>query len=181
MEQQPRRLGSQWPWVAVAAIVAIAGVAIAFIVVNGNSGKSTQAVTGAPSASKSTGTTTAHKTSKPKVVVKTVTTQTKTVVQQPAAPAQPSGSASGLAACDQNISVNSATSCPFAANVFYQYAQDVQSGGGPGTYTVYVYSPATGQNYNDTCSYNPANQIVSCSHGSDLIQFPYYAAEVYHP
>jgi hypothetical protein len=36
-----------------------------------------------------------------------------------------------------------------------------------------------GQSYPETCNYNPANQIVLCSHGSDLIQFPYWAAEVY--
>lgn len=46
---------------------------------------------------------------------------------------------------------------------------------------VYAYSPATGQSYFDTCNYNPANQIVLCSHGSDLIQFPYWAAEIYQP
>ena len=93
----------------------------------------------------------------------------------------PSSSPSGLAACDQNISVNSNTSCQFADNVFYGYAQDVQTAGAPGSYVVYAYSPSTGQSYFDTCDYNPANQIVLCSHGSDLIQFPYWAAEVYQP
>lgn len=92
-----------------------------------------------------------------------------------------SSSPSGLSACDQNISVNSATSCAFADNVFSGYAQDVQQNGGPGSYVVYGYSPATGQGYDDTCNYNPANQIVLCSHGSDLIQFPYWAASVYQP
>ena len=104
---------------------------------------------------------------------------TSTSTQQSAAP--PSGSPSGLTSCDQNISINSATSCAFADNVFYQYAQDVQQAGAPGSYIVYAYSPATSQSYNDTCSYNPTNQIVLCSHGSDLVQFPYWAAEVYQP
>ena len=99
---------------------------------------------------------------------------------QTTAPAA-SGSPSGLTSCDQNISVNSATSCQFADNVFYQYAQDVQQAGGPGSYIVDAYSPVTAQDYDDTCSYNPANQIVLCSHGSDLVQFPYWAAEVYQP
>jgi hypothetical protein len=67
----------------------------------------------------------------------------------------------------------------FADNVFAQYAQDVQQAGAPGSDVVYAYSPATGQSYPETCNYNPANQIVLCSHGSDLIQFPYWAAEVY--
>jgi hypothetical protein len=106
-------------------------------------------------------------------------TSTSTSTQQSAAP--PSGSPSGLTSCDQNISINSATTCAFADNVFYQYAQDVQQAGGPGSYFVYAYSPATGQSYNDSCNNNPTNQIVLCSHGSDLIQFPYWAAEVYQP
>jgi hypothetical protein len=99
----------------------------------------------------------------------------------PAASAPPSSSPGGLTACDQNISVNSATSCSFADNVFTGYAQEVQQNGGPASYDVYAYSPVTGQGYDDTCTYNPANQIVLCSHGSDLIQFPYWAAEVYQP
>lgn len=68
-----------------------------------------------------------------------------------------------------------------ANNVFYQYAQDVQQAGAPASYLVYAYSPATGQTYTDTCTYNPANQIVTCSHGGDLIQFPYSAAEDHQP
>lgn len=99
----------------------------------------------------------------------------------PAASAPPSGSPGPLTACDQNVSVNSATSCSFADNVFTGYAQDVQQNGGPASYVVYAYSPVTGQGYDDTCTYNPANQIVLCSHGSDLVQFPYWAAEVYQP
>src|ERR1700733_14381171 len=98
------------------------------------------------------------------------------------APSGPAPSSPGpLTACDQNISVNSSTSCSFADNVFTGYAQDVQQNGGPASYDVYAYSPVTGQGYDDTCTYNPANQIVLCSHGSDLIQFPYWAAEVYQP
>jgi hypothetical protein len=106
-------------------------------------------------------------------------TKPTTVPQQTAPPATPSSSPSGLTACDQNISVNSNTSCPFADNVFYGYAVDVQQAAGPGSYVVAGYSPSSGQSYNDTCNYNPANQIVLCSHGPDLIQFPYWAAEVY--
>jgi hypothetical protein len=99
----------------------------------------------------------------------------------PAPSAPLSSSPGGLTGCDQNISVNSATSCSFADNVFTGYAQDVQQNGGPASYDVYAYSPVTGQGYDDTCTYNPANQIVLCSHGSDLIQFPYWAAEAYQP
>ena len=98
--------------------------------------------------------------------------------QAPQQAAPPSGSPQGLTPCDQNISVNSATSCSFANNVFNGYAIEAQSAGA-GSYPVYAYSPDTGQSYTDTCNYNPANQIVLCSHGSDLVQFPYWAAAVY--
>jgi hypothetical protein len=104
---------------------------------------------------------------------------TQAAAPQTQAAAPPSSSPTGLTACDQNISVNSSTSCQFADNVFYQYAQDVQQAGGPGSYYVYAFSPASSQTYTDACNYNPANQTVLCSHGSDLIQFPYWAAEVY--
>jgi hypothetical protein len=99
--------------------------------------------------------------------------------QPPPQAAAPSSSPQGLTACDQNISVNSNTSCPFADNVFNEYAIAVQSAGGPGSYPVFAYSPDTGQGFTDNCDYNPANQVVLCSHGSDLIQFPYWAAQIY--
>jgi len=102
--------------------------------------------------------------------------------QQQQQTAQPTpGSPAGMTACDQNISVGASTSCSFADNVFAQYAQDVQQAGAPGSYSVDAYSPSTGQTYTDNCNYNPTNQIVLCSHGSDLVQFPYWAAEVYQP
>jgi hypothetical protein len=91
----------------------------------------------------------------------------------------PSSSPSGLTPCDQNISVNSNTSCPFANNVFNQYAIATQSAGAPGSYAVFAFSPNTGQSFTDNCNYNATNQIVLCSHGSDLVQFPYWAAQVY--
>ena len=106
-------------------------------------------------------------------------TQQQTSSGTNTSPAQTPSSPSGLSACDQNISVNSNTSCQFADNVFAQYAQDVQQAGAPGSDVVYASSPVTGQSYTETCNYNPANQIVLCSHGSDLIQFPYWAAGVY--
>lgn len=178
MQNRPRSL---WPLVAAAAIVAIAGVAVA-IIVRGNdsatSPHSTIAVA-AQTAPTSATTTTALK---PRVVHQTTTVvqQTKTVTQA-APPAQaptPSGAPTGLTACDQNISVNDNTSCPFADTVFNQYAVDVQQGGA-GSYEVYAYSPATGQTYNDNCQLNSDAQIVDCSHGGDLVQFPEWAAAVY--
>ena len=89
-----------------------------------------------------------------------------------------SGNCQGLTACDQNISVNGTTSCPFADNVFNQYAIDVQQNGA-GSYSVAAASPSTGQTYTDNCEMNSDTQIVDCSHGGDLIQFPEWAAAVY--
>jgi hypothetical protein len=102
--------------------------------------------------------------------------------QAPSTPEQAppaSSSPQGLTACDQNISVNSNTSCPFADNVFNQYAIDVQAAGGPSSFSVFAFSPGSGQSYTDNCNYNATSQIVLCSHGSDLVQFPYWAASIY--
>jgi hypothetical protein len=104
---------------------------------------------------------------------------TSTVVQQ-AAPTTPAGSSQGLTACDQNISVNSSTSCAFANNVFAQYASAVQQASGPLSTDVTASSPVTGATYTDSCQYNSSTQIVLCSHGSDLVQFPEWAAAVYN-
>jgi hypothetical protein len=86
----------------------------------------------------------------------------------------------GLTACDQNISVNAATtSCQFADSVFAGYASIDQANGGPVSTDVTATSAATGGTYTDDCQYNASTQIVLCSHGTDLIQFPEWAAEVY--
>jgi hypothetical protein len=161
-----------WPWVAVALVLAVAAVMITLIIVRGKGGSSasTARVVDAPLR---------HRRRK-RVVHTTVHTVTApaTVTESATAPA---GSPTGLRSCDQNISVNSATSCPFADNVFAAYANDVQSAGSPGSYQLYnIYSPSTGDSYSDTCNYNPSTQIVLCSHGSDLVQFPEWAAAVYN-
>lgn len=169
MEGQ-RRSGSPWAWVAIAAIIAVAGVAVAFILTrnNGNGVTITHASQAASHVSH-------HARTKPKVIVKT-----RTVVQ-PAPAAVPSPAAGGLTPCDQNIRVDAdTTSCPFADNVFAGYAEAVQAAGGPGSYSVDAYSPVTGLDYTDTCYYNSGNGMVQCSHGGDLIRFPYWAAEVYN-
>ena len=86
-----------------------------------------------------------------------------------------------MSACDQNISVNaSTTTCGFADSVFAAYAEVVQANGGPVSTDVTATSGTTGQTYNDYCAYNSSDQIVECSHGTDLIQFPEWAASVYN-
>ncbi len=103
--------------------------------------------------------------------------------QEPPAQSQttPAPTPPGLASCDQNISVNaSTTTCGFADAVFAQYADAVQENGGPVSTTVTATSAATGDTYNDYCAYNSTNQLVQCSHGTDLIEFPEWAAAVYN-
>jgi hypothetical protein len=93
----------------------------------------------------------------------------------------PSPTPPGMSACDQNISVNaSTTTCGFADSVFASYAQVVQANGGPLSTDVTATSGTTGQTYDDYCAYNSSDQIVECSHGTDLIQFPEWAASVYN-
>ncbi len=181
------RSRSLWPLVAAAAILAIAGVAVA-IIVRGNPSTSGPHSTIAVAAQTESTSATATTVPTPKVVhrTKTVIQPTKTVTQTagsaptvpPSAAAPPSATPPGLVACDQNISVNASTSCPFADNVFNQYAIDVQHGGS-GSYQVYAYSPATGDTYTDNCQLNSATQFIDCSHGGDLVQFPEWAAAVY--
>jgi hypothetical protein len=88
--------------------------------------------------------------------------------------------APGLTACDQNISVDAATtSCAFADSLFAGYASIVQANGGPLSADVTATSSATGVTYTDSCEYDPSTQIVDCSHGTDLTQFPEWAAAAY--
>jgi hypothetical protein len=97
----------------------------------------------------------------------------------PAAPAP--STPPGMSACDQNISVNaSTTTCGFADSVFAAYAEVVQANGGPLSTDVTATSGTTGTTYDDYCAYNSSDQIVECSHGTDLIQFPEWAAAVYN-
>ncbi len=180
-QQVQDRSRSLWPLVAAAAIVAIAGVAAA-IIVRGNGSTSSPSSTVAVAAQTASTSATTATAPKPKVVHQTTTVvqQTKTVTQAASPTPDPARSVipTGLTACDQNISVNSNTSCPFADNVFNEYSIDAQQEGA-GSYEVDAYSPATGQTYNDSCQLDSETQIVDCSHGSDLVQFPEWAAAVY--
>lgn len=64
----------------------------------------------------------------------------------PPAPGAPPASAAGPASCGEGLSVNSATSCPFARAVRDQY----ESSGGASV--IEVFSPVTHQSYTMTCS-----------------------------
>jgi hypothetical protein len=85
----------------------------------------------------------------------------------------PANSSPTSGSCGDGIDVNSATSCPFAQNVVEQYTQQAEQADGPGSFDVSAYSPVTGKSYTDSCAYSPCTEMVSCSHGSDLIEFAY--------
>jgi hypothetical protein len=160
------RPSDRWPWVAVALIAAIAAVAVAFLVFRGNQQNTSGVRTAAQVA--------ADRSPAHKVITRTVAGPSTTVIrEQPASSSAPSGWTSASGSCGGGVSVNANTSCPFAQNVVDQYEQQAQQAGTPSSFDVYAYSPVTGQNYTDTCSYSPSTGTVSCSHGSDLIQFAY--------
>jgi hypothetical protein len=160
--------------VAVTALAAVTGVIVALILASNQPAVRTVTVHRVAIL-----TTTVRE--KPKVIFKTVRVRapsTNTVAQRSPLPSTPSGSPSALTACDQNISVNSQTSCALADAVFSRYAQGVHTSGARTT-VVSASSASTGQSVQDTCNYNSADQVVLCSNGSDLIRFPYWAAQVY--
>jgi hypothetical protein len=156
--QSTSRAFDRWPWVAVALIVAIAAVAVAFML---TIGKEQNTSTIRPVAAA------AHHAPATKVITRTVAGPSTTVIREEASS---SSAPAGSGSCG-GISLNADTSCPFAQNVVDEYDQQAQDAGGPGSFAVYAYSPVTGQNYTDACTYSGGT--VSCSHGSDLIQFSY--------
>lgn len=99
---------------------------------------------------------------------------------EPEAPeptATPSGAGS-LVSCDQNISANEATSCPFAENVFVAYWEEYEEFGEE-TYTyVNAFSPTTNRSYGMECILE--SEVVNCSGGNDaFVTFPMEAVRVY--
>jgi len=88
------------------------------------------------------------------------------------------GSTAGLHACDQNISANAATSCPFAENVFKAYAQDYQTNGPQSNDVVTAYSPVTNQSYSMDCTTDGVT--VNCAGTTNnFVTFPMHAVQVY--
>jgi serine/threonine protein kinase len=84
----------------------------------------------------------------------------------------------GTTACDQNISVNSVTTCPFAQNVFKSYAQNYQANGEQSNVTIPATSPVTGKSYNMDCGTD--GTTVNCSGGNNaFVTFPMRAVQVY--
>ena len=93
-------------------------------------------------------------------------------------PETSSNTNSSLEACDQNISVNSDTSCPFAEKVFVAYSHAYSANGEQSEEEVSAYSPTTHRNYSMDCT--TEGVTVDCSGGDNaFVTFPLHAVEVY--
>ncbi len=91
-----------------------------------------------------------------------------------------SGGGGGAAtqACDENIYVNSVTTCPFAENVFVAYWEEWERYGDSSYFYVTAYSEAKGKDYGMDC-YEEA-EFVECTGGKEaLVTFPLQAVREY--
>lgn len=90
----------------------------------------------------------------------------------------PSYSSGATQSCDQNISANEATSCPFAENVFVAYWEEYEAYGEE-TYTyVNAFSSTTGESYGMECVLE--SEVVSCTGGNNaFVTFPMEAVRAY--
>jgi serine/threonine-protein kinase len=84
----------------------------------------------------------------------------------------------GLRPCDQNISANAVTSCPFAEDTFKAYAHAYKRSRGVANEVVTAYSPVTGRTYTMSCT--TSGGTVNCAGGNQaFVTFPLHAAQVY--
>jgi hypothetical protein len=87
--------------------------------------------------------------------------------------------ASSLTPCDQNISVNSVTSCPFAQSVFRGYVRSYRAGGKQSDVQVEAFSPVTHRRYSMDC-FITGEQAVDCTGGRKaFVTFPFSAVVGY--
>jgi serine/threonine-protein kinase len=85
---------------------------------------------------------------------------------------------SATQSCDENISANEVTSCPFAENVFVSYWEEYEQYGEQPESYVTAYSPTTDESYGMECLLQ--SDIVNCSGGNDaFVTFPMEAVRVY--
>lgn len=119
----------------------------------------------------SSSTTTSGGRTAPRVVTRTVITPTTTVVGRQQSPS------AGLTPCPEDPSVFVAadhTTCQFAIGIFNGYRSEAQQNGGPGNFAVSAHSDATGTDFTDSCTYDTAGQLVTCTHGNgEEVQFNY--------
>ncbi len=91
---------------------------------------------------------------------------------------EPAYTSGAIKSCDQNISANEATSCPFAENVFVAYWEEYEAYGDQAYTYVSAYSPTTGKDYGVDCYLE--SDVVSCSGGNEaFVTFPMQAVRVY--
>jgi serine/threonine protein kinase len=91
---------------------------------------------------------------------------------------EPTYSSGTSQSCDQNISANEVTSCPFAEEVFVAYWEEYESYGEESYSYVDAYSPTTGDSYGMDC-YLDAD-FVECTGGNGaLVTFPMQAVREY--
>ncbi|MGN6202032.1 MAG: serine/threonine-protein kinase [Solirubrobacterales bacterium] len=84
----------------------------------------------------------------------------------------------GLQSCDQNISANSATSCPFAENVFVAYWEEYEEFGEQYETYLAAFSEATGETIGMECLLEA--ETVDCYGGEGaFVTFPMWAVRVY--
>ncbi len=93
------------------------------------------------------------------------------------APPSPS-TPTNLHACDQNISASADTSCQFAENVFYEYAQSPQD---PSGQTMTIYSPATNSDYSVTCTPDQQSNVECHSNTGSYTVFSQASVGAYTP
>jgi hypothetical protein len=92
-------------------------------------------------------------------------------------PSNPGGGAA-TTSCDQNISVNRVTTCPFAENVFIAYWEEYEAVGESPYLFVEAFSETTGESYGMDC-YDDAD-FVECTGGTEaLVTFPMQAVRKY--
>jgi serine/threonine protein kinase len=106
---------------------------------------------------------------------------TPAVRVEPEPTPEPENSGGGGAAtqsCDQNISANEVTSCPFAENVFVAYWEEYESFGESPVMYVDAYSETTDESYEMEC-FDYAD-FIECTGGNEaLVTFPLQAVREY--
>jgi hypothetical protein len=88
------------------------------------------------------------------------------------------GGGAASKACDQNISANEVTSCPFAENVFVAYWEEYEAIGESPLIYVDAYSEETGESYGMECF--DYSDFIECTGGTEaLVTFPLQAVRDY--
>jgi serine/threonine protein kinase len=108
------------------------------------------------------------------------TTPTPRVEPEPEPAPEPEYRGGGAAtqSCDQNISANEVTSCPFAESVFVAYWEEYESFGESPVMYVDAYSETTGESYEMEC-FDEAD-FIECTGGNEaLVTFPLQAVREY--